>query len=342
MLLYGREWTRRELEARVGRIEQLAGVQRFVHKEGPEAGVEQIRVRTGSGLSFHVTPEKGMDISLAEFGGVPINWQAANGDVHPAYYDASGQEWLRTASGGLLMTCGLTQVGSPCEDEGERLGQHGRIHHTPARSVFATGQWVDDEYEMTVGGIVEEVSFFGAYLQLSRRITCRLGDNTIRIEDQVRNMGFKPSPLMLLYHFNFGFPLMSESTKVIFPGGAPLAREAETKVTGYEDWQSPEMNVKEQVFYHSGDAGQAQIYNPVFPTTTGATPIEVTLSWSADTLPHLVQWKMPGSGAHVLGLEPSNCYVGGRASEREAGRLQSIEPGELKHYALELKVRPCC
>lgn len=32
--LYGREWTRRELEARVGRIEQLGGVQPFVMREG--------------------------------------------------------------------------------------------------------------------------------------------------------------------------------------------------------------------------------------------------------------------------------------------------------------------
>ncbi|MFD1904052.1 hypothetical protein ACFTAO_40455 [Paenibacillus rhizoplanae] len=65
--LYGREWTRRELEARVGRIEQLAGVQPFVMREGPEAGQEVFRVRTGSGLSYWVHPGKGMDISLAEF-----------------------------------------------------------------------------------------------------------------------------------------------------------------------------------------------------------------------------------------------------------------------------------
>jgi hypothetical protein len=119
MNLYGKSWSRRELEARVGRIEQIAGIKRFIGLEGNEGGVEQIQVRTGAGLSYYVIPSKGLDISLAEFHGVPISWQSPNGDAHPAYYDASGNSWLRTASGGLLMTCGLMQVGSDCEDQGD-------------------------------------------------------------------------------------------------------------------------------------------------------------------------------------------------------------------------------
>jgi hypothetical protein len=119
MQLYGRMWTRRQLEARVGRLEQIGGVRRFRLTEGPEDGVEQIQVRTGAGLTYYVTPQHGLDISFAEFGGTPISWQSVNGDVHPAYYEPTGLEWLRTAAGGLLMTCGLTQVGSPCVDDGK-------------------------------------------------------------------------------------------------------------------------------------------------------------------------------------------------------------------------------
>ncbi len=84
MRLYDREWTRREIEARVGRIEQVGGVRRLQLTEGPEAGVELIRC--AAGLSYYVSP-RGLDISLAAFGDTPISWQSANGDVHPAYYD---------------------------------------------------------------------------------------------------------------------------------------------------------------------------------------------------------------------------------------------------------------
>jgi len=36
---------------------------------------------------------------------------------------------------------------------------------------------------------------------------------------------------------------------------------------------------------------------------------------------------MMGKGMHVVGLEPGNCLVGGRAEERAAGRLSFMEPG---------------
>lgn len=87
MQLYNRTWARREIEARVGRLEQIGGVRRTQLSEGLESGVDQIQVCTGASLTYYVTPARGMDISLAEFCGSPISWQAANGDVHPAYYD---------------------------------------------------------------------------------------------------------------------------------------------------------------------------------------------------------------------------------------------------------------
>jgi len=65
MQLYGREWTRREVEARTGRLEQIGGIRRFRLVEGAEDGVEQIEVRTGAGLTYFVTPARGLDIAPA-------------------------------------------------------------------------------------------------------------------------------------------------------------------------------------------------------------------------------------------------------------------------------------
>ena len=82
------------------------------------------------------------------------------------------------------------------------------------------------------------------------------------------------------------------------------------------------------------------INNPRFPTSFLGRPIDlkVQLSWNTSQLPRLVQWKMPGAGEHVLGIEPANCYVEGRAVERQRGTLVYLEPGESKNYALELEV----
>jgi hypothetical protein len=342
MNLYGREWTRRELEARLGRIEQVGGLHRAQLTEGKESGVEEIQVRTGAGLADSVLPSRGLDIGLAEFKGAPLVWLSPNGVVHPAYFDDRGSGWLRTAAGGLLMTCGLTQVGSPGTDGGEELGLHGRTHHTPARQVCAEGFWEGDEYTMVLKGKVEETSIFGWNVHLTRQISSRLGKNQILIRDVVENAGFDPAPHMLLYHFNIGFPLLDSETKISFPPAKVTPREPGLSLDELGNWQLPQAGYQEQVYYHEnlshGADGTATVTvrNPHFPAT--GRPLTLRLSWETRNLPLFVQWKMPGEGTYVLGIEPANCHVEGRAAERARGTLVMLAPGQAIEYNLELAI----
>ncbi len=339
MKLFGKTWTRSEIEARVGRIEQVAGIRPFRLNDGPETNVRQLQVRTGAGLSYYVSPDRGMDISLAEFMGSPLSWQSQNGDCHPSYFRDQSIEWLRTAAGGLLMTCGLSQVGAPCTDEGENLGAHGKIHHTPAEQVMYCNQWTDDELELYASGVLRESRIFGENLELRRDIFSRAGENSLHIRDTVRNLGFKAVPCMILYHFNFGFPLLSPETQFKFPSNVVVPREEKTPLEGFDQWQNPDPDYAERVYYHSDIQSEmnddldrpmasAIIRNPNFPAGTEKVDLSLELSWSVDTLPKLVQWKQPGASTHVMGIEPANCYVAGRASERESGELQYLQPGE--------------
>jgi hypothetical protein len=47
---------------------------------------------------------------------------------------------------------------------------------------------------------------------------------------------------------------------------------------------------------------------------------------------------MMGVRNYVVGMEPANCSVLGRAAERERGTLQFLEPGERREYRLEIGV----
>ncbi|WP_018751954.1 aldose 1-epimerase family protein [Paenibacillus sanguinis] len=344
--LYGKKWARRELESRVGRIEQLGGVQAFVMREGPEDGQAVFRVRTGSGLSYWVHPGKGMDISLAEFGGIPVSWSASNGAPHPSFFREEGDAWLRTASGGLLMTCGLSQVGAAGEDEYGAYSLHGQIHHMPARQVSCLAEWQGDEYEMRIRGVLDETSIFGHVLRLTRTIISRLGENSLKIIDIVENLSFKPVPHMLLYHFNFGFPLLAEDTRIVLPASNCTPRDTDMDMSSLTEWQAPDPLFKEQVYYHEPIEQQknvvAQIISPSFPlhgANSSGNGLTVELKWNPETLPRLVQWRMPGAGEHVLGLEPSNCWTKGRAEERKAKTLRMLEPGEAIRYELELNFK---
>jgi hypothetical protein len=78
------------------------------------------------------------------------------------------------------------------------------------------------------------------------------------------------------------------------------------------------------------------VHNAHFPLAN--RPLIVRLAWETRSLPVLVQWKMPGEGTHVLGIEPANCHVEGRVAERERGTLVKLAPGQVMEYLLTLTI----
>lgn len=339
MNLYGKETARRTFEKYGGASSQLAGIQKFVYTDGPESGVDCYHVRTGGGLCYQILPSRGMDIHLADFLGTNTAWQSPAGAPNPAHYDARTTEFLRTAAGGLLMSCGPLQVGwrGPKESSGE--GAHGRWHHLAARNLSAAGEWRDGQLTLTISGEVRQSRLFGENLSIHRTIESPAGEAKITVTDRIRNNHFTPQPIMILYHFNFGFPLLSSESVLDFPSQEIKPRDAAAAAGDPHQIESPEDQYPEQVFFHSqlkqdstGDRPMAvvQLMQPKFPIgPSGYTqPVSVILSWDPRTLPQFVQWKMCGSGFYALGIEPSNCLVNGMDWEREAGTLQHLEPGE--------------
>jgi hypothetical protein len=331
--------SQQEVLERVGHMDQLAGIKMIEASDGPARGSRMLQVWTGAGLSFQVAADRALDISACHYKGVSLAWSSSIGDVHPAYYEPEGAGWLRSFPGGLLVTCGLDHFGYPSSDDGEALGLHGRVSNLPARQVSYRTAWKGDEYELEVSGEVWQTRVFGENLVLRRRISTRLGANSIRIEDEVSNEGFAPHPHMILYHFNLGFPLLSEHARLQVEVEETVPRDADAEA-GLADWmnfQPPTEGYRELVFRHvpvTDAAGRVQVelQNPA---------LGMGLRWTYDSLslPHLFQWKMMGQGMYVLGVEPANSSgMGGRAAARESGDLPYLGPGESRRYELELEV----
>jgi hypothetical protein len=59
--LWGRRWTRPELLARVGRLEQVAGMRLVEGGDGAERGVRILRCTTGAGFDFEILPSTNRD-----------------------------------------------------------------------------------------------------------------------------------------------------------------------------------------------------------------------------------------------------------------------------------------
>ncbi|MCX7766984.1 MAG: aldose 1-epimerase family protein, partial [Candidatus Sumerlaeia bacterium] len=244
--------------------------------------------------------------------------------------------------GGLLITCGLTGVGSPSEDEFGKHGLHGRATALPAEEIAFWNTWIGDNLEMGVQGIMRESAVFGDFLELRRKITSHLGVNSIIIEDIVTNKGHQPSPFMILYHVNLGFPLVSEKAELILAtkNVQPRDAEAEKGIYNYNKFDVPQSAFKEQVFFHQlavdnlGFA-EATLVNLELNNNQG---LGVNLRWQYDRLPYFTEWKQIGEGTYTVGLEPGNCLPTGRVNEHRAGRLKILQPGEVWQSILQISI----
>lgn len=316
----------------------MAGIRRVRLRDGKEDGVECALVRTGSGLEFQVTLDRGMDISLAGFRGLPLAYRSPAGDVHPSLCSSRGEEWRATFAGGLMTGCGMSNVGSPCVDEGEALGLHGTLSHLPASDIQTVTEWEGDECRFILRGTMTEQHGPGVTLRLRRQITATLGGSTIEIEDRIVNEGPERSPFMLLYHVNAGWPLLDEAARLLVHARQtlPRDRDAAAGLGEVTRFSPPIRAFREQVFYHDlvpDAAGTVTVLLANTPLGLG-----LALRYRKTDLPEFVEWKMMSEGMYALGLEPANCRVGGRKQERAEGRLRFLGAGEECRIGLALEV----
>ncbi|MBR2373699.1 MAG: aldose 1-epimerase family protein [Lentisphaeria bacterium] len=318
------------LRERIGSMRQLAGIRRAELEDGKGRGMRILDVNNGSGLSFTVYPDRGMDIGETFFKGIPIAWITPNGPVAPQFYDASGLNWLRSWGGGLLTGCGLMNVGGPNTSGGEEHGLHGRLSHTPAGQVNAKAAWDSDGvYRIELDGEIRVSRVFGKNIFMTRKISTALGENAIIIEDEVENQGFRPTPFMLFYHMNFGWPLVDESTVLTMPEHKVIPQN-DIAIAGLGEWNrmcEPEGDWVEQVFYHQIPADENGMAKVVM--SNPKLKLQVTVEYRVAELPYLVEWKQMGKGEYVCGLEPANCFPEGQAGIMKRGMLKKLQPGEV-------------
>jgi len=330
--------SKRDVLKYIGDASQLFGVKDYRLIGGKADGVRAVDVKNGAGIEFTVLPDRCLDIAYFSYKSVNFSYISKTGIVAPQYYNQSGLEFLRSFYAGFLTTCGLRSMGAPCTDDGEETGLHGRISNTPAEEVYAGTDWTEEGPVMRVKGKVREAKVFSENLVLEREILCKYGENKVYINDTVENLGYREEPLMILYHMNLGYPLLSSKSYFLAPSVKVVPRdsEAEKGINEYNKCQMPTPGYNEQVFYHDLKADAdgrtfAALVNPV-------QELGVAIWFNKNQLNNLTQWKQMGESEYVVGIEPCNSIVGGRAKARQEGLLQFIKPGEVRKFNLEIEI----
>ena len=291
--------------------------------EGTGRGQRIVDVFNGTGLAFTVTPDRAMNIVECSFGGIPLVFRTPGGHRHAVEGD-----FLRGWTGGLFTTCGLRNAGGPSGGE----GLHGRIS-TEAAEMLSVSR--SDEGVLKVSGIIREGILFGANLVLKRTISTAFGDNRIVVEDEVTNRAAAPEYVEIIYHSNFGYPLVSPDTEFDCPDHEVDPRDdwAKEHLAKWRQFDAPVPGFREMCYRHYLPAGadglaRMRIRNP-------RLGIAMTVAYDTSTLPMIVQWKNCGANEYVLGLEPSAASLNGREADIAAGTMPKLEPGASIRFHVE-------
>lgn len=345
-----------ELMRRVGNLAQVGGVELVTHDEGHARGVRSIVFRTGSGLSFSVVPDRGLDVGAADFQGVGLCWLPPKGLAGPWHYegDLDPYAWLRVGLGGLFNTAGLVSIGVPQDVDtssfgftqrlAARYGTHDRIAVTPASRFSFDEHWEGDRCFLRAEGVVRQDIAYGENLSLRRRYETELGSSSVRLVDVVTNDGWFETPHQLLYHFNLGYPLVDEGAELL------VAVAEEPRSLGYsvgedapeaDGWRTvtaPQPGFTFEGYVLSLKPGPDGKVSVALVNRSLRGGLGFYLRYDREQLPAYLAWRMMREGLYAIGLEPATNPFGNPRELVEQGYPIMLAPGEQRTYELELGV----
>jgi hypothetical protein len=310
-------------------------------RAGLSQGVDVIEVNNGV-FRFMIVPTRGMGLWKASLGSLKLGWRSpVKGPVHPAFVhldEPGGIGWL-DGFDELLVRCGLESNGAPefLPNGRLRYGLHGKIANIPAHKVEVI---IDgDSGKISVTGAVDESRLFGNKLRMVSTITTHIGRPGLTVTDTVTNLSAEPGELELLYHTNFGLPLLSPGAKVVLPVKKMAPRDA-TAAADLRTWDvyGPETpGLPEACFFFDLAADAVGRTQALLRSAAGDQG--VSLRFNKNQLPCFTLWKNRHAACdgYVTGLEPAINYPNVKSFEKRMGRVAALAAGESRTFEVEME-----
>lgn len=282
---------------KTGNIEQVAFTKRIEYKNGNAAGVNAILCKNGK-LSLTLLESKALDIFDLSYGGNNMSFISKNGLVagNPAHTPPA--EFMKYFPGGFLYTCGLENIGKP--EDGKPF--HGSFSYHP--SVIIKEQTVvkDGKIVLEIEGKIRDTALFSTEIETVRNY--KIHDNKIILTDKITNLDFKEQSIIMLYHFNLGYPMLDACTKLTANIGSTGCRTGNCNLDKYNVMNEPVDDCQEEVFIHTFNDDIARI-----EVENSELKHKIIFTYDTRFLKYLTEWKLMKSGDYVLGIEPATSHI---------------------------------
>ena len=314
--------------------------QRTLHG-GKQEGVELIEVDNGK-MKFSVIPTRGMSILQVSSGDVALGWDSPVKEiVHPAFIELGrreGQGWL-DGFNEMMVRCGYEWSGHPGMDDGRFLSLHGLAGNIPASKIEVV---IDDKppHRIRIRGKVVEKTFKFADYEMWTEISTEPGSSSFRLSDTLTNRSDYAREFQILYHGNFGPPLLEKGSVFVAPVErvTPFDDYAANDIGTWTTYRGPTRDFGEQVYRivpYSDDDGLAMVM-----LRNQAGDRGVSLRYDVNELPCFTLWKNTDTlrEGYVTGLEPGTGFPYNRSIERRSGRVPTLQAGASRAFTLDYTI----
>ena len=309
---------------------------------GRQEGVQVMDVDNGA-MKFTIVPSRGFEVWTAQAGNLRLGWDSPVKDIiHPSYVrltDNGGAGWV-AGFGGLMVRGGLASFGSPVQDGNEQLTLHGRVDYLPASHVSVRYEAAPVP-RLVFRGVVNDTQTFGPQLRLTSEISTVIGRPEMVFDDEITNLSDAAQEMQLLYHTNFGTPLLGAGAEFVAPVKqvAPMnTASAAGDLKGWNRYSGPHVQPYAAQVFNMRLHGDARgMTKAMLKSPDGGSG--VLMSFDIKGLPYMSLWKnevTPKAG-YVTGLEPGTSFPNPRPVERAAGRVPSLKGGETYRVRLAIE-----
>ena len=228
-------------------MEQIRGAYEITLESGAGKGKRFIVVHNG-GMEVWLSVDNAMDVTKVIYKGYNMSFLSKNG------INRGRGSFANSFEGGFLYSCGLDNV-NICR---EGYPVHGSLHGTPC------SQWcyTVEEEKIVVRCIVKDTALFKQELTLTR--TYLISENEIELKDLISNDGYTPAEFCLLYHINWGYPMLDSCTEIYMDRLATVGLNdfAEKDKENCLKMTEPEDGLPERCYYHTLTEGRVALFNP--------------------------------------------------------------------------------
>lgn len=293
---------------------------------------------TSPGLTIALSPTRGMDILHVNGSGVRLGWDSPVTEVvNPAYINLESRNGLGWLDGfnEMLVRCGYEWTGHPGVENGTLYTLHGRAGNTPASKVVVE---IDEKapHQIRIRGLLKENTFKKSNLETWTELRYIPGEAAFTLHDRLTNLADYPRDYQIIYHSNFGKPLLEDGAVFSAPIKeiSPFNDYAKSGLKDWHRYQGPTKGFDEMVFNIVPYADAQGKTLAMLNNKRGDRG--VAIGFDTHQLPLLTLWKNTDTErqGYVTGIEPGTNYAYPVKIEREQGRIKQLQPGQSTDFEL--------